>query len=133
MGWLFSSRTRSELIRKLTQPEDQARARVRVIVHTLRGNVLWSVTEVTAKAEGVHPDLAPGESMRYIRCDLLQCSGGEWGYKAMDESMAPYYYSCPLRYLDMAKELSPGWREKVRAYHARRRQSATATAGAVAR
>ncbi|MBB1606112.1 MULTISPECIES: hypothetical protein [unclassified Pseudomonas] len=133
MGWLFSSRTRAELIRDLTQPEDQARARVHVIAHTLRGNVLWSVTEVTAKTEGVHPDLAPGESMRYIRCDLLQRRGGEWGYKAMDESMAPYYYSCPLRYLDMAKELSPGWREKVRAHHARRRQSATATAGAVAR
>lgn len=129
MGWLFSSRTRSELIRKLTQPEDQARARVRIIVHTLRGNVLWSVTEVTAKTEGVHPDLAPGESMYYIRCDLLQRSGGEWGYKAMDESMAPYYYSCPLRYLDMAKELSPSWREKVRAHHARRRQSVTAMAG----
>jgi hypothetical protein len=132
MGWLFSSRTRSELIQDLIRPEDTARASVRVLVHTLRGNVLWSVSEVTAKTEGVHPDLAPGESMRYIRCDLLQRSGGEWGYKAMDESMAPYYYSCPLRYLDMAKELSPGWREKVRAHHARRRQSATATAGAVA-
>ncbi|HCF7142679.1 hypothetical protein ACEPUZ_13630 [Pseudomonas aeruginosa] len=129
MGWLFSSRTRAELIQDLIRPEDTARAYVRVLVHTLRGNVLWSVTEVTAKAEGVHPDLAPGESMRYIRCDLLQRSGGEWGYKAMDESMAPYYYSCPLRYLDMAKELSPGWREKVRVYHARRRQSVTAMAG----
>ncbi|MCO2101264.1 hypothetical protein FA403_12850 [Pseudomonas aeruginosa] len=133
MGWLFSSRTRAELIQTLIRPEDTARAYVRVLVHTLRGNVLWSVTEVTAKAEGVHPDLAPGESMRYIRCDLLQRSGGEWGYKAMDESMAPYYYSCPLRSLDMAKELSSGWREKVRAHHAQRRQSATATAGAVAR
>lgn len=133
MGWLFSSRTRSELIQDLIRPEDTARASVRVLVHTLRGNVLWSVSEVTAKTEGVHPDLAPGESMRYIRCDLLQRSGGEWGYKTMDESMAPYYYSCPLRYLDMAKELSPGWREKVRAHHARRRQSATATAGAAAR
>ncbi|HBP5283218.1 MULTISPECIES: hypothetical protein [Pseudomonas] len=132
MGWLFSSRTRSELIQDLIRPEDTARASVRVLVHALRGNVLWSVTEVTAKTEGVHPDLAPGESVRYIRCDLLQRSGGEWGYKAMDESMAPYYYSCPLRYLDMARELSPGWREKVRAHHARRRQSATATAGAVA-
>ncbi|EOZ4878927.1 hypothetical protein ACQRQP_000005 [Pseudomonas aeruginosa] len=121
MGWLFSSRTRAELIRDLTQPEDQTRARIHVIAHTLRGNVLWSVTEVTAKTEGVHPDLAPGEPMRYIRCDLLQRSGGEWGYKTMDESMAPYYYSCPLRYLGMAKELSPGWREKVRAHHARRR------------
>ncbi|HBO3772371.1 hypothetical protein [Pseudomonas aeruginosa] len=133
MGWLFSSRTRSELIQDLIRPEDTARASVRVLVHTLRGKVLWSVTEVTAKTEGVHPDLAPGESMRYIRCDLLQRSGGEWGYKAIDESMAPYYYSCPLRYLDMAKELSPAWREKVRAHHARRRQPATATAGAVAR
>ncbi|HCD9750883.1 hypothetical protein ABL975_25980 [Pseudomonas aeruginosa] len=132
MGWLFSFRTRSELIRDLTRPEDQARAHVRVIAHTLRGNVLWSVSEVTAKTEGVHPGLAPGESMRYIRCDLLQRRGGEWGYKAMDESMAPYYYSCPLRYLDLAKELSPAWRDKVRAHHARRRQSATATAGAVA-
>ncbi|HBO3954615.1 hypothetical protein [Pseudomonas aeruginosa] len=133
MGWLFSSRTRSELIQDLIRPEDTARASVRVLVHALRGNVLWSVSEVTAKTTGVHPDLAPGESMRFIRCDLLQRSGGEWGYKAMDESMAPYYYSCPLRYLDMAKELSPGWREKVRAHHAQRRQSATATAGAVAR
>ncbi|EKQ6357295.1 hypothetical protein QOZ62_13270 [Pseudomonas aeruginosa] len=132
MGWLFSSRTRAELIRDLTQPEDHAHAYVRVIAHTLRGNVLWSVTEVKAKAEGVCPDLAPGESMRYIRCDLLQRSGGEWGHKAMDESMAPYYYSCPLRYLDMAKELSPSWREKVRAHHARRRQSAAATADGAA-
>ena len=129
MGWLFSSRTRSELIQDLIRPEDTARASVRVLVHTLRGNVLWSVSEVTAKATGVCPDLAPGESIRFIRCDLLQRSGGEWGYKAMDESMAPYYYSCPLRYLDMAKELSPGWREMVRAHHARRRQSATAMTG----
>ncbi|EPK5023486.1 TPA: hypothetical protein SL686_004403 [Pseudomonas aeruginosa] len=129
MGWLFSSRTRSELIQDLIRPEDTARASVRVLVHTLRGNVLWSVSEVTAKATGVYPDLAPGESIRFIRCDLLQRSGGEWGYKAMDESMAPYYYSCPLRYLDMAKELSPGWREMVRAHHARRRQSATAMTG----
>lgn len=133
MGWLFSSRTRSELIQDLIRPEDTARASVRALVHTLRGNVLWSVIEVTAKAEGVYPGLAPGESMRYIRCDLLQRRGGDWGYKAMDESMAPYYYSCPLRYLDMAKELSPSWREKVRAHHARRRQSTTAMAGGAAR
>jgi hypothetical protein len=122
MGWLFSSRTRSELILDLIQPEDRERASVRVIAHTLRGNVLWSVVEITAKAEGVHQDLAPGESMCYICCDLLQHSGGQWGYKGMDESMSPYYYTCPLRYLAMAKEISPDWREKVRAYHAQRRR-----------
>jgi len=105
MGWLFSSRTRSELIRDLIQPEDRERASVRIIAHTLRGNVLWSVVEITAKAEGVHQDLAPGESLCYIRCDLLQRSGGQWGYKGMDESMSPYYYTCPRPYLEMAKEI----------------------------
>ncbi|AMG47858.1 TPA: hypothetical protein ACRMT2_005497 [Pseudomonas aeruginosa] len=132
MGWLFSSRTRSELIRDLIQPEDRERASVRIIAHTLRGNVLWSVVEITAKAEGVHQDLAPGESLCYIRCDLLQRSGGQWGYKGMDESMSPYYYTCPLRYLEMAKEISPDWREKVRAYHAQRRRPAALSQLAVA-
>lgn len=128
MGWLFTSRTRSELIRDLIQPEEHERATVRVVAHTLRGNVLWSVAEVTAKVEGVHPDLAPGESMRYIRCDLLQRSGGQWGYKGMDESMHPYYYSCPLSYLDLAPERSADWRAGVRAYHARRRTPIADTA-----
>ncbi|MQT88093.1 hypothetical protein DYL61_16825 [Pseudomonas nabeulensis] len=132
MGWLFSSRSRSELIHDLIQPEDHARASVCVVAHTLRGNVLWSVVEVTAKAEGVHKDLAPGQSTRYIRCDLLQRSGGQWGYKGMDESVHPFYYTCPLRYLEMAKEISPEWREKVRAYHAQRRSSAEAAATLVA-
>src|SRR3546814_9278828 len=68
------------------------RASVKVIAHALRGNVLWSVTEVTAKVEGVHRHLAPGQSLRYIRCDLLERSGGQWGYKPLDESMHPYYY-----------------------------------------
>ncbi|MFO6370232.1 hypothetical protein, partial [Pseudomonas aeruginosa] len=94
---------------------------VKVIAHALRGNVLWSVTQVTAKADGVHRDLAPGQSLRYIRCDLLQRSGGQWGYKPLDESMHPYYYSCPLSYLDLAPEQSADWRAGVRAYHAQRR------------
>ncbi len=102
-----------------------------VIAHALRGNVLWSVVEMTAKAEGVHHDLAAGQSPRYIRCDLLERSGGQWGHKPLDESMHPYYYSCPLSYLDLAPEQSADWRAGVRAYHARRR-TPTASAPSVA-
>jgi len=120
MGWFFSPQSRSELIAELLEAQDNARASSQVIAHTLRGNVLWSVVEVTAKVDGVHPDLAPGQSIRYIRCDLLQRNGNEWGYKPLDESMHPYYYTCPLRYLEMAPEQSREWRERVRAYHARR-------------
>ena len=122
MGWYFSPQSRSELIAELIAPQQTERVSAKVIAHALRGNVLWSVVELTAKVEGVHRDLAPGQSLRYIRCDLLECSSGQWGYKGMDESMSPYYYSCPLSYLAMAKELSPSWRALVLAYHVRRRQ-----------
>lgn len=121
MGWLFSPQSRSELIAKLIRPQNTERASVKVVTHALRGNVLWSIAEITARVEGVHPKLDPGESLCFIRCDLLECSGGQWGYKPMDEAMHPYYYSCPMSYLDMVPEQSREWREGVRAYHARRR------------
>ena len=121
MGWYFSPQSRSELIAELITTQETERTSVKVNAHALRGNVLWSVTQVTAKADGVHRDLAPGQSLRYIRCDLLQRSGGQWGYKPLDESMHPYYYSCPLSYLDLAPEQSADWRAGVRAYHAQRR------------
>ena len=123
MGWYFSRQTRDQLIRELIRPQESERARSEVIAHTLRGNLLWSVVRVTAKQAGVL-DLAEGESATFIRCDLLQGSGGEWGHKPLDESMHPYYYSCPLRYLDMAPVRSSEWREGVRAHHASRRRPA---------
>ncbi|MAY25020.1 hypothetical protein GXC69_12255 [Candidatus Macondimonas diazotrophica] len=125
MGWYFSRQTRDQLIHKLIEPQEAENARSEVIAHALRGNVLWSVVRITAKQAGFMK-LAAGDSINVIRCDLLQGSGGEWGHKPLDESMHPYYYSCPLRYLDMAPVQSPEWREGVLAHHARRRMSASA-------
>ena len=123
MGWYFSRQTRAQLIQELIRPQDSDRAHSEVIAHTLRGNVLWSVVRVTAKQAGGR-DLAEGESTTFIRCDLLQGSGGEWGHKPLEESMHPYYYTCPLRYLDMAPVRSAEWRDGVRSYHASRRKPA---------
>ncbi len=120
MGWLFSNWTRTELIRRLTQSEETENARYDTLTYTLRGNVLWSLVKITAKQPDV-VKLAAGESMIYIGCTLLECHHGEWGYKSMDESVHPYYYSCPLSYLERAPEQSPEWRERVRAHHAKRR------------
>ena len=119
MGWYFSRQTRDQLIRELTTPRKSEQIRSEVIAHTLRGNVLWSVFRVTASKAGVF-GLKEGESTTFIRCDLLKGSQGEWGYKPLDESMHPYYYSCPLAYLEMAPVRSEAWREGVRAYHRRR-------------
>ncbi len=90
-----------------------------VIDHTLDGDVLWTVVRVTARQAGVM-GLAAGESVCYIGCHLLESSGGDWGYKSLDESVHPYYYSCPLRYLDMAPVQSSEWRERVHRFHAGR-------------
>lgn len=118
MGWYFSPQSRSELIAEIIAPRENERAGMKTVAHTLRGNVLWSVAEVTAKAEDAYRGLAPGQSVRFIRCHLLERSGDTWGCKALEESMHPYYYSCPLSYLDMAPEQSEAWRAGVRAYHA---------------
>ena len=69
--------------------------------------------------------LAAGESVCYIGCHLLESSGGDWGYKSLDESVHPYYYSCPLRYLDMAPVQSSEWRERVHRFHAGRARHAS--------
>lgn len=129
MGWYFAPTSRSQLIAEIIAAKESERASMTIIAHALRGKVLWSVAEVTAKTEGAYRGLAPGQSVRFIRCHLLEGSGGQWGCKALDESMHPYYYSCPLSYLDMAPERSEAWRAGVRAYHLHQRRL-TATAAA---
>src|SRR5574337_719100 len=96
MGWTFVRQTRDQLIRELLAPQASERACCEVMGH------------------------AAGESVCYIGCHLLESSGGDWGYKSLDESVHPYYYSCPLRYLDMAPVQSPEWRERVHRFHAGR-------------
>jgi hypothetical protein len=67
--------------------------------------------------------------VRFIGCHLLQRSVEtrygrkvvSWGYKSMDESVHPYYYSCPLSYLDEVPAECGEWRDKVRLYHHRYR------------
>ena len=131
MGWTFmNGQTRKELIADRT--EDWERTRDDVVIkstclaYCYRGNafsgVLWSVWERTFQRDG--EDFQPTE--RWIACDLLQYQSGAWGYKDMDESMGPYYYSCPMKYLEMVPMEQFGgnakWREIVHSHHERRRQ-----------
>jgi len=86
----------------------------------------WEVHEQTRTREGgytvlwslVTVPLRDGGTRTVIECDLLQRQDGYWGYKAMSESAGPFYYSCPLSFLDRAPEVNPEWRAKVRAFHA---------------
>jgi hypothetical protein len=108
MGWYGDQCTRKQKVEHLLEPFNGQRC----LRHCYRGNaykgVLWSVWESPAG--------------NYIRCDLLHYRDGMWMHKPMDESMGPFFYSCPLSYLKMAPVADPTWRECVVAYHNTRKE-----------
>jgi hypothetical protein len=87
----------------------------KLVAKACRGNVLWTVWTSPSGA--------------FIGCDLMATHGGDWGYKDMEESMGPCYYTCPLGFLAMAPVASESWREQVRAYHAKHAAARAALKG----
>lgn len=119
MGWLFTQgQTRAQLIQHLIRTQDSELARRVTLAHCTKGNVLWTVREVTYKTPA--SGYLPGFAQRYIGCDLLACQRRYgWGYKDLCESMGPCYYHCPLAYLAMVPEANAHWRAAVRLWHER--------------
>jgi hypothetical protein len=118
MGWFYTEGlTRAQLVHHLTEPwigTDDKLHRVS-LAHAAVGNTLYVVWEVQETGE------------RWISVNLMRNNGSYgWGYKDMTESMGPTECSCPLKFLDMVaepnSEYAKNWRERVRAYHARRNQ-----------
>lgn len=113
MGWTTGWNTRNSLIHDLTKDESvNATHSLTCLRHCTRGNILWSVWDCHNKQTDVHET--------HIRCDKMQNYGGSngWGYKDMCESMHPYYYTCPISYLELANSgINESWREEVLNHH----------------
>ncbi len=122
MGWLFTKKSKQQLVDTLVQSSSNENVSNEVLDHHLVGSVLWSVVRLTVKKEGL-AQIKAGDSLVFIRCDLLDQQEGGWGYKAMEESMYPYYFSCPLGFFNQAPEQSAEWRAGVRKFHAEQPQS----------
>lgn len=132
MGWLFQQDiTRKELIANRTSGWEYQNGETKVtttcLAHCYRGGafagVLWSVFERTFTRDG--EEVEPKQ--RWIACDLLKYyRDSGWGYKDCDESMHPYYYSCPLSYLNMVPidqyGGEPEWRAQVIKHHELQRE-----------
>lgn len=117
MGWTITpGASRRDIISDRIRDEESDRQRRRCLAHAVRGNVLWTVWEITR--------LPGGEADRYIGCDLLGTDGEKnWGYKDLEESMGPCQVNCPLKFLSLVPRVTnEGWREQVRRHHARTRQ-----------
>lgn len=107
--------TRKEVIAECIRPQNAVKAgtvigKFTTLAHCCVGNNLWTVQERAIDGK---------EPVRFICLYALTKSGGDWGYKPMDESCGPYYYSCPLSYLDMAvggdsTDTAKEWRKEVR-------------------
>ena len=130
MGWLFKcGYSRRDMIRDRAEEwerttDDGVLVKSICLAHCYRGGafsgVLWTVWERTFTKEG-HQAQA---TERWIGCDLLRYQKDfGWGYKDMEESMFPFYYSCPLGYLEKVPIGQFGghaeWREQVRLHHQR--------------
>ena len=131
MGWLFGHDTRESLIAARTAGEPRHFAAAwkpyyeahwstrEVLAHKVVGNELWMVVRATREfAESETAPVTDTKVDTFIALDLLDRSEGRWGYKDMAESSHPYYYGCPLKYLDMAPEECPEWRAELRKVHA---------------
>jgi hypothetical protein len=129
MGWTYPTGvSRKELIQQRTKSWERESNGVLVhstcLAHCFRGGrfsgVLWAVWERTFEKGGEQVE----RTQRWITCDLIRCHGGEWGYKDMQESEHPYYYSCPMKYLDLVPLEQfgghPDWRLEVRHRHQER-------------
>ncbi len=131
MGWTYPcGATRKSLIENRTKPWERelndCTVKSTCLAHCFRGGrfsgVSWAVWERTIERNGVQVE----PEQCWITCDLIRCDSGEWGYKDMSEACGPFYFSCPLKYLDLVPLERYGgnadWRQQVREHHARQRE-----------
>lgn len=124
MGWSFDTRDigRKAHIERLTSASHFS-PDYEPLEHRVVGNNVWQL--VLHKPTG----------RKLICLDLIAKErNGGWGYKGLSEDMGPCEVNCPLSLLDKASPVTEGyavgWREKVRAYHAKRANKAKPVAGA---
>jgi hypothetical protein len=107
MGWDISyDMSKADQVADLVKGWSEEGRGCRFLAHSVRGNVLYAVGQ----------NFTAGEPERFedrwiFVCLLRKDRGYGWGYKDMDESMGPYYYNCPLKFLDMAPVACEEWRE----------------------
>ena len=118
MGWLFSHQTKEDLLRKLLAPTSAFAGSTEVLAHAVSGNELWTVVKRTFHLAGFYFGKPAGHSITMIELHLLDCSAGQWGYKTIPEKAGPFYYGCPLEFLDLAHdETNQEWRDRLTQEH----------------
>lgn len=118
MGWYYTDgASRKDIITECTTGyTSETGTFCKALRHCCRGSVLYVLWEIKT---------INGITQRYIGIYLLRGHKDGWGYKPMDESMGPFYYECPLSYIEEAGPTedkgSNQWRELVKRHHENKR------------
>lgn len=104
MGWTYCEtwQTRTDLENALL---NESRATNRLIAHKWVGSNLWIVEKSLANIPTI-----------FVLLTAKHKNYG-YGYKDMSEGMHPFYYDCPLDFLEKAPIACQEWRDKVAAFH----------------
>lgn len=110
MGWYYTDgATRRDIIDELTKEQVTETTVFRTLRKCFRGNTMYALHESGPPA---------GPLTKWISVYLLQRHKDSWGYKPLPEDALPYYFDCPLSYLDEADEATTEnakeWRAGVR-------------------
>jgi hypothetical protein len=124
MGWDFTAgATKKDVVNELSDPTRWGEgADAKLLGKKLNGNRLWLVWETTVITDFT---TKATKRVRFIEVSILaQEKGFGWGNKTMDHNMGPYYYDCPLAFLDLLRQEDFGasgrtWADTVRGVAAR--------------
>lgn len=118
MGWTYSQNWTSKeaIISHCIDWGDK----FTTLEHSVKGGRLWVLLQYN---EG------DKKGDVFVALYLLQKDGSEWGYKDMDDTCGPYYYDCPISFINRTvdsgralKSNTTAWHDQVRAYHAKSRE-----------
>ena len=85
---------------------DRTRAGMEIIACKNTKSGQWSVLKNT-------------KGVVFIVLDLITKNDGVYYVKSIQECMQPFYYDCPIEFLDLAPVESQEWRDGVKEYSAR--------------
>lgn len=102
MGWMFCRKvpgyTPLDYMKGCFTSSDPARAKYEVVDHSFTSTAGYVAVQYTNFEKGWQPYI-------FAAVMLIDQSGGEFGYKDMDESMGPVQSDCPARILNLLTPL----------------------------
>lgn len=116
MGWMSGWATRRALLQHLTEyekipKEDGSVVEYRTLSRVMKGNNMWSLMQrVDTRGDVVE------RSVTFIVLFMLRkFDGGTWGYKDVEASSGPLYYTCPVSWFERTtnelNEYETSWRK----------------------